>query len=96
MQDFSEAMPDEIHPSGRECIRGWLHDAQWALDAGNTVEAARLVRLVNEKAALELGWFADDMGIAADVAAEVTRLAAQGDIAGATALLRREEANVAA
>jgi hypothetical protein len=91
LAQFAEALPGEIHPSGRITIVGWLRDAQHALDAGDYCEAARLLRNVNELAALELGWCADDLGIAAEAAAEVTRLALLGDVVGAAERLRELE-----
>jgi hypothetical protein len=48
--EFAAALPGEIHPSGREAIRSYLRDAQYALDIGDNTEAARLLRNVNEKA----------------------------------------------
>jgi hypothetical protein len=91
LAQFAAALPGEIHPSGRIAIVGWLRDAQHALDVGDYGEAARLLQNANELAALELGWRADDLGIAAEAAAEVTRLALFGDVVGAAERLREME-----
>ena len=96
LAQFAAAIPGEIHPSGRMAIVGWLRDAQRALDAGDNTEAARLLRNINEKAALELGWHAEDLGMAADAAADVSRRASLGDILGAAERLRELEADRAA
>jgi hypothetical protein len=89
---FAAALPDEIHPAGRVTIVKWLRQAQDALETGDSAEASRLLRNVNEKAALELGWFAEGVGIEdAEAVADVTRRAALGDIAGAAVLLRELE-----
>ena len=87
--DFIAAIPDEIHPSGRIAIRDWLRDAQHALDVGDNAEAAQLLRNVNEKAALELGWHAESLCLGVEVMADVISIAARGDIVGAADRLRR-------
>jgi hypothetical protein len=96
LAQFAAAIPGEIHPSGRMAIRELIRDAQRALDAGDNAEAARLLRYINEKAALELGWYAGDIGLDADAVADVARRAAVGDILGAAERLRELEADRAA
>ncbi len=92
--EFAAALPGEIHPSGRMAIRELIREAQHALDVGDNTETARLLRYINEKAALELGRYAGDIGLDADAVADVTRIASLGDVVGAAERLR--EANRAA
>ena len=66
----------------------WLRDAQHALDIGDNTEASRLLRNINDKAARELGWYAEGIGIEADAVADVMRIASLGDIRGAAERLR--------
>lgn len=96
LAQFATAIPAEIHPAGRVTIVSWLRDAQRALDAGDNAEAARLLRNINRKAALELGWHAEDIGMDADAVADVSRRASLGDILGAAERLRELEADRAA
>jgi hypothetical protein len=91
LAELQMALPGEIHPSGRVAIVDWLQKAQRALDVGDNVEAARLIRSANQKAATELGWYAEALKIGADVVAEVRQRAARGDILGAAARLREAD-----
>jgi hypothetical protein len=88
LAQFAAALPGEIHPSGRMAIAELIREAQHALDAGDNTEAARLLRYINEKAALELGWYAGDIGLDADAVADVARIASLGDVLGAAERLR--------
>jgi hypothetical protein len=96
LAQFAAALPGEIHPSGRMAIRELIRDAQSALDIGDNAEAARLLRYINEKAALELGWHAEDLGLDADGVADVARRASLGDVIGAAERLRELDGQHAA